>query len=304
MRWLIVLAACSMPSPPAPVGNAAAHGGNAAWQAFEVGPFRTSKCRGRSCWAAGVAEPSWIEPTFANLSFAPFDGKTLAGEVEMWAAPGFDPHDCALEVIWDDGAKRGVRVPAPDRITHAQGTTNVVWAFSTPVGDLPIAHATGFVFCPIDAAHRDPPWGVAFDTIEMVAPGPGAKAEVCRQLRAERSPMIDTDLPGHKTFDLSFACGSLIRLAGRDLVDDCTGAVLLSLDALGADVTAGAPAAGAPPGDEELRAFVGGGGTCGRVGLAAPHRFAAGTRAPFEAFVRAAGPRLVGAWSRDGMIQP
>lgn len=90
----------------------------------------------------------------------------------------------------------------------------------------PLASLLVVVAACMDAAHRDPPWGVDFSTIDAVAAGRGAHELYCSELRRDASPSVNTDIAGHHTFDLQFACGSLPRLRGRALVDACRGDVM------------------------------------------------------------------------------
>jgi hypothetical protein len=303
---LVALAACNSvpPSQPPPrrIG-----GQPAAWQAFAVGPFSESRTGNiRASWAANRPKPSWVEATFADLGITQFDGTSLRGELSMWVGNGLDPRDCAAEVVWDDREHLGIRLSAPPELERARGAlAHAVWYFRVDLNpSRPIVAAHAFVFCPVDAAHREPPWGVDFSTIDAVAAGRGAHELFCSELRRYPSPSVSTDIAGHHTFDLQFACGSLPRVRGRELVDECRGDVLLSLDDLGTNVIAGVPAVGAPLQDGELRSFIAGDTICSRMGLAAKPSFGAAAQTAFKAFVERAGPRLEIAGTRDGISQP
>jgi hypothetical protein len=271
----------------------------AAWQSFATSPFReTFSGHTRALWAKGPPEPAWVADTFAGLSLASYDGKTLAGEVDLWAGAGLDVRKCAAEVVYDVRGKRGVRFERPTRIEDGR---HALWTFHAEIDGAPppVLAATAFVFCPIDAAHVTPPWGATLMSIEMVIAGPHAKDTYCKQLGASDTALGIGSPAGKHTFDLGFACGVMPRVRGHDLVDDCHGDVLVSLDALG--TTASAPATGGALTDEELRHFVAGSAECARVALSGfgPH-----ADAVWRAAVKRMGKRLLFAFSRDGMIQP
>jgi hypothetical protein len=276
----------------------------AAWQTFAVGPFKTTLSgHTRAFWAAGVSEPTWVKDTFAGLAIHGYDGKTLTGEVDLWAGVGLDPKTCAVEIIYDTPGKRGIRVGRPTKLeAGAGGGLHAFWAFTADVDPSPeIFAATAFVFCPIDRAHEKPPWGAVFTSIEMIAAGPKAKDALCKKLGTSSSISGSGDVAGKKTLELAFACGVMPRVRGRELVDECRGDVLISLDTLGPQARAWAPAAGTPPVDEELRRFLGGSGECARITL---DSFDPTTSRAWKAAVKQMGKRLLFAFSRDGMIQP
>lgn len=275
----------------------------AAWQAFAAGPFKTTLAGHiRAYWAAGVPEPAWVKDTFAGLAISGYDGKTLRGEVDLWAGLGLDPKTCAVEIIYDLHGKRGARLGRPTKLeAGAGGGVHAFWAFTADVDPSPQVFATtAFVFCPIDHAHETPPWGAMFTSIEMIAAGPKAKDEYCKQLGTSSALSGAGDLAGKTTMDLGFACGVLPRVRKRELVDDCRGDVLISLDALGKKTTVSAPASGTPPGDEELRHLLGGSGECARLTL---EGFDPAARRAWKAAVKQMGKRLLFAFSRDGMIE-
>jgi hypothetical protein len=276
----------------------------AAWQAFTVGPFRTSKSgHTRAFWAADVAEPTWVANTFAGFAFAGFDGTALAGDVDLWAAEGLDPMKCVPEVIWDSRANHGARIDHPPRLEQGAGHGwHAIWHFETDVKDAPaVVSATAFVFCPIDREHEKPPWGATFTSTEAVIAGPKAKQAYCAKLGGSKQDIGTSSLTGKRTMELAFACGVLVRQRGRDLVDDCTGDVLLALDTLGPKTTAYASKTGTPLQDEELRRYLGGSGECARITLAL---FDPSTDRVWQAALKKLGKRVLFAFSRDGMIQP
>jgi len=276
----------------------------AAWQAFTVGPFQTSKAGHiRAFWAADVPEPTWVADSFAGLAFIGFDGTTLAGEVDLWAAAGLDPMKCVPEVIWDSRAHRGARIDHPPKLEQgARGGWHAIWRFETEVKDAPaVLSADAFVFCPIDRAHEQPPWGATFTSIDTVIAGPNAKQAYCAKLGTSSSGIDMSSVTGKKTMELAFACGVLVRQRGRELVDDCTGEVLLALDTLGPKTEAYAPKTGTPVDDEELRRFLGGSGECARITLA---KFDTAADRAWRAALKKLGKRVLFAFSRDGMIQP
>jgi len=264
---------------------------------------------GRASWPADLPQPPWVEGTFVNLELTSFDGKLLTGNVHMWARPGLDPNTCAVEVVWDTNAKQGVRLGGlPDIKWNPGGPNEVTWNLSTPIATSPrrsVIAASAFVFCPFNNAHVDRPWGVDFTSIEMLVGGPEARTAYCKQLRRGDAPAVSTKLAGHHTFDLRFACGALVRLRGRELVDECRGDVLLSLDALGTGVDVGGlQQAGVPLQDEELRGMASRGGSCATAYLRAEPKFGAAADRAFATFLKQAGARLAYAQSRDGLRQP
>jgi hypothetical protein len=276
----------------------------AAWQSFAPGPFRTQfSGHIRATWAKDVPEPTWVADTFAGLALKSYDGKTLVGEVELWAAMGLDVKQCVAEVVYDVRGKRGIRTGRPSRIEPgAPGGAHAFWAFTAEVEpSLPILSASAYVFCPIDAAHVNPPWGATFSTIESVMAGPKGKAQYCAKLGTPSVKLGVSELSGHQTYDVGFACGVLPRLRKRELVDECTGDVLFSLDALGAHTTASASPSGTPLDDEELRKYFGGSGECDRIQLSG---FDKDVERAWQAAVKRMGQRMLFGFSRDGMIQP
>lgn len=247
---------------------------------------------GRATWPLDLPEMPWLKNTFANLSLDEYDGNHVIGTVELFAAPGLDPKACTIELLWGLSSKVGIQLRgAPSIETHDSGS-RATWRFRAVIpGAPPAANAMAWAFCPND---------VTFSSIEMFAPGPKMRAAYCKTKLASNKPddgMIGTQ----RTFELRFACGALIRLKGRDLVDECRGDTLLSLDALGSNVTAGALAAGTPLSDDEIRRWHSRSASCSEVHLVAHPSFTAGARAPFAAFAKRAGGRLVHAMSRDGM---
>lgn len=265
--------------------------------AFVVKPGRSLMGHTRASWPLDLPEMPWVANTFVNLSLDSYDGRSVVGSVEMYAAPGLDARTCTVEVLWDSHAKNGVQLrgaPAIENVDPRIGT-HATWRFRARIsGTPPAAKGTAFVFCPND---------VMFYSIEMVVAGPKTRVAYCKTPLASKKP-DDGMIGRNKTFDLMFACGALIRIKGRDIVDECRGDTLLSLDALGPGVTASAPPAGAPITDEELRHWSAGGSWCSEVHLAATPSFTDAARAPFAAFAKRAGGRLVNAMTRDGMIQP
>lgn len=267
--------------------------------AFVVKPGRSLVGHTRASWPLDLPEMPWVANTFVNMSLDSYDGRAVVGTVEMYAAPGLDARTCTVEVLWNTHAKNGVQLrgaPAIKNLDPHVGT-HATWRFRTRIpGTPPAAKGTAFAFCPND---------VMFYSIEMIAPGPQIRAAYCKELRRDREGFsVGKPVLRGKTFDMQFACGTLPRLKGRTLVDECRGDTLLTIDALGKDVTAFAPAAGTGPTDEELRRWYGGSTSCARVKLSSPTEFAASANKPFAAFVKRAGARLRSALSRDGMIQP
>jgi hypothetical protein len=278
----------------------------AAWQSFSADPFKTVKSGHiRAFWAADVPEPTWIKDTFAGLGLRSYDGEALGGEVDLWAGAGLDPMKCVPEVIWDSQGKHGARVDHPPRLERgANGGWHAFWAFEAKPSPAPaVLSATAFVFCPIDADHEKPPWGATFTSGDMVIPGPKAKDAYCA--RKPRDPykggMKLASLAGKRTMEVAFSCGVLVRLKGRDLVDECKGDVVLSLDALGANTKAYAEAAGATLSDDELRRFQGRSDECHRITLTG---FDTKQQKAFDAAIKRLGERVIYVGSRDGMRQP
>ncbi|MDX2093627.1 MAG: hypothetical protein SFX73_37655 [Kofleriaceae bacterium] len=272
----------------------------AAWQTFANRPSATVAAgRTRASWPADRPEPAWVANTHANLALSSFDGKVLTGEVEMWAGLGVDPAQCNVEIIWDAQRKRGARLTAPPAATFHPGVgTNAIWRFTVPVSPaLPMLEATAFVFCPGD---------VMFTSIHMVRPGPRAKATYCKALRAEPTPtpIVTPRLERHETYQLLFACGAMIRLRGRELIDECRGDVLGSLDALGTSVTIDAPLEGTALTDTELYSWFAGNTHCSDLTLRSQGAFSPQANAPFAALLKRAGKRLLEGFSRDGMPHP
>ncbi len=276
----------------------------AAWQAFTVGPFQTSKSgHTRAFWAADVVEPTWVKDTFAGFALSGFDGTTFAGDVDLWAAAGLDPMKCVPEVIWDSQAHRGARIDHPPRLEQGvRGGWHAIWHFETEIQDAPaVLSATAFVFCPIDREHEQPPWGATFTSTESVIAGPAAKQAYCSKLGTVSGGLGAPSLAGHRTMEVGFACGVLVRLRGRELVDDCTGDLLLALDALGPKTTTYARKTGEPIDDEELRRFQSGNGECRRITLAL---FDPGADKAWKAALKKLGKRVLFAFSRDGIREP
>ncbi|MFN0249784.1 MAG: hypothetical protein ACKV2T_23075 [Kofleriaceae bacterium] len=266
-----------------------------ATRVFASGTGRRLSGHTRASWLLDLPEMPWLRGTFVNMSLASYDGTTATGSVEMYAAPGLDPRDCIVEVVWDAQKKRGVQLrgaPEVEPINDQIGS-RARWQFRARVdGAPPAAKATTFVFCPND---------VMFYTIDMFAAGPKIREAFCKELRRDANRSPGGNHVGARTFDLAFACGVLVRQRGRELVDECKGDTLASLDELGADASTVAPAAGAAVTDEELRRLDGGGAECSRITLRAASTFPASAKQPFADFVKRAGPRLLGAFSRDGM---
>ncbi|MGE5184690.1 MAG: hypothetical protein ACM31C_21610 [Acidobacteriota bacterium] len=275
----------------------------AAWQAFTVGPFSTSKSGHiRAFWAASVPEPTWVADTFAGLELTGYDGTTLAGDVDLWTAEGLDPRKCVPEVVWDSPGHRGARVDHPPKLARGTGHGwHAIWHFETEVENPPaVLSATAFVFCPIDEAHEQPPWGATFTSLDTRIAGPNAKRAYCSK-HPQPTERTHFHITGLHTFDAAFACGVLPRVHGRDLVDDCQGDVLLSLDALGAATVAHALPAGTPLDDGELQPYVAGSQVCTRITL--DGRFDAKADRAWQAAMNKLGKRLAGAWTREGMIE-
>ncbi len=266
--------------------------------AFVVKPGRSLAGHMRASWPLDLPEMPWVANTFVNIALDGFDGARVTGTVDLYAAPGLDARQCTIEVLWGSPVTLGVQLrgaPAIENIDDRIGT-HARWRFRASItGAPPAVNATAYAFCPND---------VMFYSIEMVAPGPAMRDTYCKNLRRDPRRRADGNPVGKRTFELAVACGALIRLRGRDLVDECRGDTLVSLDALGPDVTSDAPAAGTPITDEELRRWYGGGAECARIGLASPSTFPASAKQPFADFAKRAGDRLLDAFSRDGMIQP
>ncbi len=314
VRAAIVLAGCSGRSQPAPAEHttvpvaardAAVIDAGAlvdetapATRTFDARPGRSLAGHTRASWPLDLPEMPWVANTFVNMSLDGYDGAHVSGTVELYAAPGLAARQCTVEVVWDAPGKRGVQlraapaiVPVDDRIG-----TRATWRFRAPVPNAPPAvKASAYVFCPND---------VMFYSIEMIAPGPGMRDAYCKDLRRDPTRLADGSPVGAKSFDLAFACGALIRLRGRELVDECRGDTLLTLDALGTGTTTTAPVAGTPITDEELRRLYGGGAECARIEIAAPTTFPTSAKQPFAAFAKRAGERLVGTYTTIDNIQP
>lgn len=269
-----------------------------ATRAFVANPGRSLAGHTRASWPLDLPEMPWVANTFVNMALESFDGMRVTGTVDLYAAPGLDARQCTIEVLWSSQSKQGVQLrgaPAIENIDDRIGT-HATWRFRAPIsGAPPAVNATAYAFCPND---------VMFYSIEMVAPGPAMRDVYCKDLRRDPNRRADGNPVGKRTFDLAFACGALIRLRGRELVDECRGDALISLDTLGPDITADAPATGTPITDEELRRWYGGGAECARIGLASASTFPASAKQPFADFAERAGDRLLDTFSRDGMIQP
>ncbi len=251
----------------------------------------------RATWPLDLPEMPWLKNTFTNMSLDSYDGAHVVGTVELFAAPGLDPRACTIEVLWGLQSKAGIQLAGSPTIEHPKDPSgaHAIWKFRAAIaGKPPVAEAIAFAFCPN---------GVTFSSIEVFSAGPKARDAYCK-IKIDPSRADDGMIGANQTFDLMFACGALIRLRGRDLVDECRGDTLLSLDALGPDVTASAPAAKTPMTDGEISQWRSGGSWCAQVHLAAKPSFPASARAPFAAFAKRAKGRLVNAFSRDGMIQP
>ncbi len=260
---------------------------------FIAKPGRTAMGHTRASWPIDLPEMPWVRDTFVIMSLDSFDGERVTGTVGLYASPGLDPEQCTVEVLWDSQKKQGVQLRgAPDleRIDDRFGM-RAEWRFRSRVhGAPPAVKATAFVFCPND---------VMFYSIDMVVPGPAMRDTYCANLRRRPPLGVASRLVGQRTVDLVFACGVLVRQRGGDLVDECRGDVLVSLDAIGA--TASAPAAGTSVTEEELRRWFGDDAECARITLTGP--FPETARQPYADFVTRAGARLLDAFSRDGRIQ-
>jgi hypothetical protein len=269
-----------------------------AWQSFQG--WRVTCGAERACWSADGPTPAWVRSSFAGLTITSYDGTNFSAEVDLWAAPGLDVQHCAAELLWDVPAKRGARRDSPTRIEPGP-PAHAFWQLSARVAPAPpIFPATAFVFCPIDAAHVSPPEGVYFSTIEQVAASPRARDAYCARVARSQSALQDLELAHRHTVTIGFACGVMPRLRGRDLIDDCSGDVLLALDALGAATHGWAASSGTPLTDEELRHFVTA-DSCATVVLA---DFDPARQRTFDAAIARLGPRVVSVISLDGMIQP
>jgi hypothetical protein len=250
----------------------------------------------RASWPLDIPEMPWVRGTFVNMTLDTYDGTHATGSVDMYAAPGLDARDCIVEVVWDARKKQGVqlrrRAPTIEQIDDRIGS-RARWQFRARVdGAPPAARGTTYVFCPND---------VMFYTIDMFAPGPKIREAYCKELRADARRSPGGNHVGTRTFELAFACGVMVRQRGRDLVDECTGDTLASLDELGADpASTFAPAAGTTVTDEELRRLDGGGAECARIELRGSPTFPASAKQPFADFVKRAGPRLLDAFTTDG----
>lgn len=253
----------------------------------------------RASWPLDLPEMPWVANTFVNMSLESYDGVSVVGTVEVYAAPGLDAKTCTPEVVWDSQRKRGVQLRDAPTIVEVDPSvgTRAMWRFRSPVdGAPPGVKATAFLFCPND---------VMFYSIEMIAPGPTMRDAYCKDLRRDPHRLAGgAPTSSNHTFDLLFTCGTLVRLRGRELVDECRGDTLISLDALGTGITAHAPASGTPPTDEELRRYYGGSSVCAEVHLVGAPTFPDTAKPAFDAFAKRAGDRLHSAFSRDGMRQP
>jgi hypothetical protein len=270
-----------------------------AWQAFATPPVRSTLDR---------PQPPWTANTSVGLTLDTFDDRTLSGKVVLVAAPGLDASTCAVEIIWDAAGKEGARLVAPPVVIQDPGGqrrgTRGTWQFTTPVmTSRPAVRANAYVFCPLNNAHVDRPWGVTFSTGDTVVAGPRARKVYCSQLKVDNARSIEPKIQERRTVDLSFGCGVLVRRRGRTLVDECRGDVLVALDSLGSGVEAeGVEPAGTPLALEELRSWMAGSTECDRVHLIADPKFGAKGNAAFAGLVRKLGKRLVRATSRDNRI--
>lgn len=270
---------------------------------FEAREGRYLSGATRASWPLDLPEMPWLKNTFVNMSLDSYDGTRAIGTVELYAAPGLDPNKCTIEILWGLQSKAGVHLSGPPTIENPNEPSGMhgVWRFRSPVTNTPpVAIAMAFAFCPND---------VTFTSIEMFVAGPAAHDAFCKQLGADPHRTPDGTLVGTRRYDLAFACGTLVRLRGRDLVDDCRGDTLVSLDALGAAKTApdgigGIPTTGSPLTDTEMRRWNGGGSECTRLTIAGSPTFPESARQPYADFVKRAGPRLLDGYTRDGMIQP
>jgi hypothetical protein len=153
MRWRalsVLLLACSAPSANVYPPRETLYG--AAWQMFVVGPFRRVTASGNLTWPTGEEPPDWTHGARATLSMAARDVR-----VEFTTGPGLRHEDCALEII--TGEHSGVRIARPAKVIAGPTGTTSIWTGAIDT-DKP-GHAA--MFCPFDAAHRSPPWGVTID---------------------------------------------------------------------------------------------------------------------------------------------
>jgi len=273
-------------APPAPSEPVAA------WQSFAVGP-------------ANLPSAPWAARTVVGLTLHTFDGTQLTGTVNLHGAPGLDGTTCAVEILWDVGAKQGARLTAlPVIAPTITAATIATWRFTVALPKPRAAvSASAYVFCPLNNAHVDRPWGVSFSTGETSIGGPDARAAYCKRVESPDKPYIDKTIEGHTTFELSFGCGALIRLRGRQIIDECRGDVLVGLDALATDAVADRIApAGTPVSTEELDGWLQRRGSCATLSLRSEKKFARGSNAVFAAFLQRAGDRLTHATSHDGRI--
>ena len=275
-----------------------------AWQTFAVGPYAKMTGTGRASWPVALPKPPWVDGATVGLTLDKFDGAEVSGTVQLWAPLGLDATTCAVEIIWDTNAKLGLRLGVPPVTLRPTGSrlTDNKWQFTAPVTTtLPVIQVSAFVFCPLNNAHIDRPWGVHFNAGQAIIGGPGAREAYCKVGKSTVNPTIDRKLEGHFTFELRFACGALIRLRGRDVIDECRGDVLLALDKLGAGVKpARVLAAGAPLDAEELRGVLEPERDCDSLALSSNVKLDRSVNAPFAAFIKRAGKRLVNAHSNDG----
>ena len=275
-----------------PAAEPAPNGSVPAWQSFAVGP-------------ANLPSAPWAARTVVGLTLHTFDGTQLTGTVNLHGAPGLDGTTCAVEILWDVGAKQGARLTAlPVIAPTATAATIARWRFtvSLPTPRAAVS-ASAYVFCPLNNAHVDRPWGVSFSTGETSIGGPDARAAYCKRGEPPDKPYIDKTIEGHTTFQLSFSCGALIRLRGRQIIDECRGDVLVGLDALAADAVADRIApAGTPLSTEELDGWLQHRSSCATLSLRSDKKFARGSNAVFAAFLQRAGDRLAHASSHDGRI--
>jgi len=273
-----------------------------AWQAFAVPPARSSLER---------PPPPWINHTSVGLTLQAFDDRVLTGAVVLVAAPGLDANTCAVEIIWDLASKQGARLVAPPVIganVGGQPGTRATWQFTTPVaGSLPAVRAVAYVFCPLNNAHIDRPWGVTFSTGDTVIGGPRAGKAYCSLPAREAQRAIESKIRDRRMVELTFACGALIRRRGHALIDACRGDVLIVLDDLGPGlVMEPIVPEGTPLTIDELSSWLSGSPQCDRVRLTfeakAGGKFGAKANSVFAGFLRKAGKRLIQTSIRDHQI--
>ncbi len=302
---VVTTPAASLVMPDAPLppvedepvsGSAPAPDPIPAWQSFATAPERSSIDR---------PQPAWARRTSVGLTLLTFDGKTVTGRVIVVAPPGLDATTCAVEVVWDVAAKYGIRLMAPPVISGPGGPegTRGTWEFSSQITTYQAGvKAAAWVFCPLNNAHIDRPWGVTFSTGETVVAGPHAQEVYCKELRQQPVGHFDATIEGRATVDLGFACGALIRKRGRQLIDECRGDVLVSLDAL-PGVTAVVDPEGTPLRIDELQAWMSQSSRCDSVKLIGNPKIGAGAAKGYAMMRKRAGTRLVSATSSDGMIR-